>query len=97
MLLIRDVFRTKPGKAKELVKKFSQVVPFMQQQGFLNTKIMTDVVAGYWTVVLQGEVESLAAFEKHEGFTSQPGVKEIMQGYMDLVETGYREIYKIEN
>lgn len=53
MLLIRDVFRTKPGKAKELVKKFIQVVPFMQQQGFNNTKIMTDVVAGYWTVVLQ--------------------------------------------
>lgn len=97
MLLIRDVFRTKPGKAKELVKKFSLVVPYMQEQGFLNTKIMTDVVAGYWTVVLQGEVESLAAFEKHEGFTSQPGVKEIMHGYMDLVETGYREIFKIEN
>lgn len=97
MLIIRDVFRTKPGKAKELVNKFKLVIPYMKQQGFNNPKIMTDVVAGYWTVVLQGEVESLAVFEKHEGFTSQPGVRDIMQGYMDLVDNGYREIYKLEN
>jgi hypothetical protein len=96
MYLVRDVFRTKPGKAKELVNKFKQTFPHMNKAGLKNPRIMTDAVAGYWTVVLEGEVESFADFEKHSGFTSQPEVKEIMNGYMDLVEAGYREIFKIE-
>ena len=96
MYLIRDVFKCKPGMAKELVKKFKQTIPFMEEQHLKNVKIMTDVVSNYWTVVLEGEVNSLAEFENHKGFTSQPKVKEIMAGYMDLVDSGYREILNIE-
>jgi len=96
MYQIKDTFQCKPGKAKELVKKFKQTIPFMEEQNFKNIKIMTDVVSNYWTVVLEGEVESLAAFENHKGFTSQEKVKEIMAGYMDLVEGGKREIFQIE-
>ncbi|MBK7497829.1 MAG: hypothetical protein IPI19_01685 [Ignavibacteriales bacterium] len=96
MYLIRDVFKCKPGMAKDLVKNFKLTIPFMEAQQFNNVKIMTDVVSNYWTVVLEGEVNNLAAFENHKGFTSQPEVKEIMTGYMDLVNSGYREIFKIE-
>jgi len=96
MYLVRNVFTAKPGCAKELVKKFKQAAPYMEQQGFSNYKIMTDVVSKYWTVVLESEVESLAIFENQEGFTSKPEVKEIMKDYMTLVEGGYREIFKIE-
>jgi hypothetical protein len=96
MYLIRDVFKCKPGMAKELVKKFKQTIPFMEEQHLKNVKVMTDVVSNYWTVVLEGEVNSLAEFENHKGFTSQPKVKEIMAGYMDLVDSGYREILNIE-
>ena len=96
MYLVRDIFCCKPGMAKELVKKFKQTIPFMEEQNFKNVRIMTDVVSSYWTVVLEGEVESLAAFENHKGFTSQEKVKKIMAGYMDLVEGGKREIFQIE-
>lgn len=96
MFLIRDTFQCKPGKAKELVKKFKQTIPYMQKQHFKNARVMTDIVSNYWTVVLEGEVESLEQFENHIGFTSQPEVKEIMAGYMDLVEGGRREIFLIE-
>jgi hypothetical protein len=96
MYLIRDTFQCKPGKAKELVKKFKQTTPFMEQQHLKNVRIMTDIVSSYWTVVLEGEVESLSQFENQKGFTSQPKVKEIMAGYMDLVDGGKREIFFIE-
>ena len=96
MYLVRDTFCCKPGMAKELVKKFKQTIPFMEEQHLKNVKIMTDVVSNYWTVVLEGEVESLAAFENHKGFTSQQKVREIMAGYMDLVEKEKREIFQIE-
>ncbi|MBI5730550.1 MAG: antibiotic biosynthesis monooxygenase [Ignavibacteriales bacterium] len=97
MYLVRDVFRAKPGRAKNLVSSFKQAVPFMEAEGFSNIKLMTDVVANYWTVVLQAEVESLDHFEKHsKGFTSKPQVAEIMKGYMDNIEGGHREIFKLE-
>lgn len=96
MFLVRDVFRTKPGMAKELVNKFKQALPHLEDSGVKNARVMTDTVAGYWTMVLEGEIENLSVLEKQEGFTSKPEVKNIMKGYIDLVETGHREIFKIE-
>ena len=97
MLLIREVFNAKPGKAGELVKKFKQVIPFMEKEGLKNTRVMTDFVAKYWTVVIESETEELARFEKEvRGFTSKPEVREIMKDYMSLVDSGYREVFKIE-
>lgn len=68
----------------------------MKDTGYINTRLLTDVVASYWTVVMESEVENLSVFENTAGFTSRPEVKEIMKDYMNLVEKGYREIYKIE-
>ena len=97
MILIREVFTTKPGKAGELVKKFKQVIPYMEKEGLKNIKVMTDLVSKYWTVVIESETDDFARFEKEvRGFTSKPEVKEIMKDYMSLVEGGYREIFKIE-
>ena len=97
MLLIRDVFRCKPGKARELAERFKKTVPSMQSDdGFRNVRVMVDYVATYWTVVLEAEVESIEQFDHHMAqFSARPGVKEIMSGYMDLVEGGHREIYRI--
>jgi len=97
MLLIRDVFRCKPGKAKELADRFKRTVASMEEHdGFRNSRVMVDLVANYWTVVLQAEVESLADFERHmASYSSRAEVQEIMAGYMELVEGGHREIYRI--
>ena len=97
MLLIRDVFRCKPGKARELAERFKKVIPSMERDdGFRNIRVMVDYVATYWTVVLEGEVESIEQFDGHMAqFSARPEVKAIMSGYMDLVEGGHREIYRI--
>lgn len=97
MFLVRDTFQCKPGMAKEIVKKFAAVSKYMQGAGVINGKILTDVVANYWTVVLELEVESLAIWENSQGFSSRPEVREIMKDYMTMVEGGKREIYKIEH
>ena len=97
MYLIRDVFHTKPGKAKELVKKFKQAAPFFEKQGMPAFKVMTDIATTYWTVVLESEVEDLSVFAKEvRGGTPDPEAGKIMEGYMDLIEGGFREIYLIE-
>jgi hypothetical protein len=97
MYLIRDVFHTKPGKAKELVKKFKQAAPFFERQGLTDYKVMTDIATTYWTVVLESEVEDLSIFAKEmRSGSPDPEVGKIMEGYMDLIEGGFREIFLIE-
>jgi hypothetical protein len=96
MYLIRETFQCKPGMAKELVKKFKLTIPYMKEQNFISTKVLTDLASNYWTVVLESEVESLKDIENVKGFTSLPKVKEIMKDYMTLVEGGKREIFNIE-
>jgi hypothetical protein len=97
MDLIREIFKCKPGKAKEMVKIFKKARPYMEKDGFTNGKIMTDFVAEYWTVVFQYEVKKLDQFaDKARGETSNPELGEIFKGYMDLLEGGKREIYLLE-
>ncbi|MFZ0390167.1 MAG: hypothetical protein WAN36_06880 [Calditrichia bacterium] len=97
MYMVREVFYAKPGKAKELVNKFKQVAPHFEQMGMQNLKVMTDVAAKYWTVVMESEVEDIGDFIKElRGATSQPEISKIMEGYMDLVKSGKREIFIIE-
>lgn len=97
MFLVREVFNCKPGKAKEIVKKFKQASQYMENEHMKSIKIMTDIAAPYWTVVMQYEVDDLGEFAKEvRGGTSQPEVENIMKGYIDLVNGGYREIFLIE-
>jgi heme-degrading monooxygenase HmoA len=98
MYLIRDIFKAKPGKAKELVRRFKEAAPyFANTEGSTSMKIMTDIVAPYWTVVIQSEVEDIGKFISGlRSATAPPEVAEIMKGYMDLVNEGYREVFLIE-
>lgn len=97
MYVVRDIFRCKPGKAKELVAKFKQSIKSMEQlDGFSNVRLMVDAVADYWTVVLESDVATLEQFEQHlREWGTRPDVREAMDGYMELVEGGRREIFRI--
>lgn len=100
MLVVREVMHCKPGKVRALVEKFLAMKALMARSGMGAMRVMTDVAADrYWTLVAEFEVESLAAFEQMDSRMSEADGKEfekIMQGYHDLVESGRREIYKLE-
>jgi heme-degrading monooxygenase HmoA len=97
MYVVRDIFRCKPGKAKELVAKFKKTIKSMEQlDGFSNIRLMVDAVADYWTVVLESDVATLEQFEQHlREWGARPEVRDAMEGYMELVEGGRREIFRI--
>ena len=97
MYVVRDIFRCKPGKARELVERFKKTVPSMEEHDrFTNTRVMVDAVADYWTVVLEADFESLADFEKHSReFGARPEVRAALDGYMELVIEGRREIFRV--
>ncbi len=97
MYVIRDVFQAKPGKAKELAAKFKAAAPHLEQMGLGNVRILTDVAVNYWTVVAEGEVESLDLyFDIARRERDHPEIAAAMQGYMELVRGGHREIFRVE-
>ncbi len=98
MFLVRNVFHAKPGKAKELVAIFKKAAPLLESTGVPKvTRVLTDTVATFWTVVIESEVEDLNAYMDLAGAISKkPEIGEAMKGYMDLVSGGHREIFRIE-
>ena len=102
MLLVRDIMFCKPGKVRPLVDKFLAMSKLGEKMGMPKMKVMTDFSAErYWTVVSEMEVASLKAFEdmmSNQGQNAEDMKKfeELMKGYHDLVDSGRREIYKLE-
>ena len=65
-------------------------------KGFVSARVLIDYVTSYWTVVLEIEVQSLADFERQmDEYSASPEFREAMKGYMDEVDGGHREIFKI--
>jgi hypothetical protein len=95
--LIRNVFRCKPGQAKNLIEKLKRSTELMKKAGAVyNERILVDEVATFWTVVIETEVEDMAGFaETMKEYGSRADVQEAMAGYMDMVDSGYREIFRI--
>ena len=98
MFIVRETFVAKPGQAGKLAKLFKKVFA-----GVPNFRVMTDMVSSYNTVVMEMQVESLAAFEKEmddynsgkafDGMASE--ALEEMKSYQDMYVSGKREIFKI--
>jgi hypothetical protein len=59
-------------------------------------RIMVDEVAGFWTVVVEVETEDLSTFQKllHERGQDKR-IQDAMAGYMEFVESGYREVFRV--
>ena len=95
MYVIRNVFKCKPGKAKDVIEKFKAAHALLADVE-MDDRILVDEVAGFWTVVVELNVENIAAFEsamKDRG--SREDVQKAMAGYMDLVDSGYREVFRV--
>ena len=97
MLVIRDIMHCKPGKVRALVEKFSALNKAGQAAGMPPFRLMTDMCAErYWTVVAETEVSSVDEFTQmmRKGMEDK-AMRDIMEGYHDLVVDGRREIYTL--
>ncbi len=96
MLIVRDIFIAKPGQASKLAKLFKKA---MAGEG--NTRVMTDLVSNYNTVVMEMQVENLVEFQKHmDEYRSgkmkmDPDIAQEMSKYTDMYVSGRREILQV--
>jgi len=103
MLLVREIMYCKPGKVRPMVEKFLAMNKLSAKVGMPTMRVMTDFSAErYWTVVAELEVASMDEFERmmQGGGQNKDAMKEmeaLMKDYHDLVDSGRREVYKIES
>ncbi|MSP14007.1 MAG: hypothetical protein EXR62_13760 [Chloroflexi bacterium] len=96
MILVRDVFQAKYGKADELVVLFKEARlkwPAIAQYG---SRVLTDASGPFFTIVTETEVVSFAEWERTiaEVF-SLPEFGNWFTRMQPLVESGRREFYNI--
>ena len=99
MYLVREVMHCKPGQVQPLVNAFKEVETAMKKKGFSQpARILTDVSGEkYWTLVSEREVDNLEKYtEMSRQVMSDPDIKKAMKDYHNYVDSGRREIYKIE-
>jgi len=98
MFIVRDIMHCKPGQVRPMVQKFLALSKLVQKMGFGPMRVMTDVSAErYWTVVAELEVPNLAEYvQKTRESMEMKEFQDTMKGYHDLIDTGRREIYQLE-
>ena len=77
---------------------FKKAGPVLEQEGLVRSvRVLTDVSAGFWTVVTESEVEDLNAYlDMAQVVSENPKIGQALKGYSDLTTAGYREIFRIE-
>ena len=93
MIVVRNSFIAKPGQAGKLAAQLKE----MASAGNMpNARVLTDVTGDFNCVVMEFELESLAAYEElYKRYTSEPQVREKAKGYTDLWTTGRRELFRV--
>jgi hypothetical protein len=97
MILVRDVFHLKFGKAKDAKVLLVEGSKINKKFGFDNSRALTDLVTGHsYTLILESEWESLSAWEgaMKEGLGAAEWQK-WYQKFVPLVESASREILNI--
>lgn len=97
MILVRDIFHLKFGKAKDAKALFSEGISLAKKHGFGNIRILSDFVTGHsYTFVQESTWENLASWEDSakSGMGSEDFHKWYQQ-FIPLCESASREIFSI--
>lgn len=70
----------------------------MINHGPRNIRVLTDVVAGFWTVIWEFEVEEVSDYlGMNKSVDEDVAVYNALEGYKDHIVDGHREILKVED
>ena len=99
MYVIREVLNCKPGKVRQMLEKFRSISTVLKELGQEPMRLLTDVTGEpYWTIIAEAKVEKIDDFFAMEHtLMSNATLQKTMADYHELVASGRREIYRIEN
>jgi hypothetical protein len=96
MVVVRNVFQIRPEEMKKALAIVRESRPLFESLGMPRQRAMTDLVADFYTLVLETELPSLGAFEeatvKH---FSNPEWQAFYSRLRPLVSGGRREVFTV--
>ena len=101
MIVIRNVFQLKFGKAREALQIVKDNIAIQQRLASAagidkSIRVLTDVTGPFYTLVLELTVPNLSAFEQNAPrFMGDKDWQANYQKLQPLVESGYREIFSV--
>ncbi len=97
MVLVRDVFRLKFGKAKEAIALWKEGAKLLEKAAKgRKPRLLTDLTGSYYTLVLENTYENLGDFEEMgQNLLGTDTWKKWYQKFLPLAEGGYREILTV--
>jgi len=99
MIIERNVFRLKFGKAKESIALWKAILATSKTAGISvpNMQLLSDISGPAYTLVVELHINSfLDVNPRHAIWSMHPGFQELYQQFIPLCESAHREYYKIE-
>jgi hypothetical protein len=98
MYVIREVLQCRPGKVREMVEKFRVISTVMKEMGREPLRLLTDVTGeSFWTIVAEAKVEKIDDFlAMEQTLMANETLRKTMANYHELVQSGRREVFRIE-
>jgi hypothetical protein len=99
MYVVREVVHCKPGKVRQMVEKFRAISTMLTEMGHEPLRLLTDVSGEpFWTVVAEAKVDTIDQFfSAEQQLRANEALRSAMADYHDLVESGRREVYRLES
>jgi hypothetical protein len=99
MYVIREVLHCRPGKVRLMVEKFRGISAALEDMGQEPLRLLTDVSGEpFWTIVAEARVEKIDDFfAVEQKLMANERLRQTMADYHDLVESGRREIFRVES
>jgi len=96
MIVVRNVFQLKFGKAKDAKAKIKEGLEIAIAAGVKDNRACLDVTGPFYTLVFENTFQDLGAFEKGLAKMSKDKTwQKWYAGFSELVESGHREIYTV--
>ena len=99
MIVIRNVFQLKYGKAREAIALMKEALEIQKRAlaGVdFSTRVLTDVTGPFYTLVLELTVPNLATFETNSPrLFADKDMQANMQKMAALVDSGSRDVFTI--
>jgi hypothetical protein len=96
MILIRDIFYLKYGKAKEAIAMWKEGQAILKKGGYNPDRILVDVTGKSYTLVLESTYSSLSDYDgRLQDTQAHEEWRKWYDKFLPLVESGNREIFRI--
>ena len=98
MIVVRNVFQLKFGKTREAQELWKEGMALMEKMGFRRgaSRVLTDVVADFYTLVVETTFDSLADWESAgKKMMAEQGWRDWYAKVVPLVESGRREVLQV--